>query len=145
MKEALIAFARAVGWGTLAGGLPWTLLLFVPMAWDMIDYASIGEIVVLAVTPLTLSGVMVLVSAVMFGLPLTTFLSVQKRETWSAYACAGLVLGAIVPVVLIALTDGPDDLEILFFVLPGAFAGLVTGTSWGRWREAQRVARSDGL
>lgn len=134
MKDAMIAFARAVGWGTLAGAAPYMALLFVPIA-----VASIGEasIAILFAYPLFLSGVMVLGSALLFGLPLTFFLSEYRREHGGTYALAGLILGALVPLIINAALGGRMEAELLFFVVPGAFAGLVTGASWGRWREAR--------
>lgn len=134
MKDAMIAFARAVGWGTLAGAAPYMALLFVPIA-----VASIGEasIAILFAYPLFLSGVMVLGSALLFGLPLTFFLIEYRREHGGTYALAGLILGALVPLIINAALGGRMEAELLFFVVPGAFAGLVTGASWGRWREAR--------
>jgi hypothetical protein len=136
MKDVMIAFARAVGWGTLAGAAPYMALIFVPMAFSYMAEASIFEIAVLFAYPLLLSGAMVLGSALLFGLPLTVFLSGQGREHGGTYALAGLILGALVPVVINGMLGGPIEAEVLFFVVPGAFAGLVTGASWGRWRAA---------
>jgi hypothetical protein len=136
MTNGIIAFARAVGWGTLAGAAPYLALLFVPMALEIMDDGSLGDIAILFVWPLALSGAMVLGSAVLFGLPLTFFLSEGQREDGGTYALAGLTLGAIVPAMVVAMMGGEIGAELLFFALPGAFAGLVTGTSWGRWREA---------
>lgn len=137
MKDAMIAFARAVGWGTLAGAAPYIALLFVPIAVASIGEASIADIAILFAYPLFLSGAMVLGSALLFGLPLTFFLSEQRREHGGTYALAGLILGALVPLIINAALGGRMEAEVLFFVLPGAFAGLVTGASWGRWREAR--------
>ena len=136
MINGLTAFTRAVGWGTLAGAAPYLALLFVPMAIEFMDDGSLGDIAILFVWPLALSGAMVLGSAVLFGLPLTFFLSERQREDGGTYAIAGLALGALVPAMVVAMMGGEIGAEILFFALPGAFAGLVTGTSWGRWREA---------
>ncbi|WP_146107621.1 hypothetical protein [Porphyrobacter sp. HT-58-2] len=137
MKDAMIAFARAVGWGTLAGAAPYMALIFVPMAFSYMAEASIFEIVVLFAYPLFLSGAMVLGSALLFGLPLTFFLSEQRREHGGTYALTGLILGALVPLVINGALGGRMEAELLFFAIPGAFAGLVTGVSWGRWREAR--------
>lgn len=136
MKDAVIAFARAVGWGTLAGAAPYMALIFVPMAFSYMADASIFEIAVLFAYPMFLSGAMVLGSALLFGLPLTFFLSERPEEHGGIYALSGLILGALVPVIINGMLGGPMEAEVLFFVVPGAFAGLVTGASWGRWREA---------
>ncbi|GAA0758893.1 uncharacterized protein (DUF2062 family) [Erythromicrobium ramosum] len=144
MTNALIAFARAVGWGTLAGATPYMALLIIPMslATLMAGYGSIGEIASLLAYPLMLSGSMVLGAALLCGLPLTALLSVMDRENSLAYAVTGLALGALVPPAIIWLLAGEVMFgESLFFAAPGAFAGLVTGTSWGRWREAPREAQ----
>lgn len=142
MINGLQAFARAVGWGTLAGAAPVTVLLFIPLALTLMDGAGgLGDMALLLVWPLMLSGAMVLGSAVLFGLPLTAILASREREDGGTYAMAGLALGALVPTMIVTWLAGEFNGEALFFALPGAFAGLVTGTSWGRWREAQRVAR----
>ncbi len=148
MKDALIAFARAVGWGTLAGAAPYLGLLVIPVSLLTLvsGEGSLAEIAILLAYPLGLSGAMVLGSALLFGLPLTALLSGTDREGGSAYGLAGFVLGALVPPVIIWLLAGEVMFEeSLFFALQGAFAGLVTGTSWGRWREAQRLARGEDL
>jgi hypothetical protein len=140
MKDAIAAFARAVGWGTLAGAAPYLALLIIPMSLVtlMAGYGSIGELTILLAYPLALSGMFVLGSALVFGLPLTFILSESPREDGGTYALAGLCLGVVVPVAVVAAMGGDLGGELLFFSLPGAFAGLVTGTSWGRWREARR-------
>jgi undecaprenyl pyrophosphate phosphatase UppP len=116
-------------------------LFVVPLALTWMDEGTVSETAILFVYPLLLSAALVLGSAVLFGLPLTAVLSRSEREDGGTYAMAGLVLGALVPAVIVGLLAGELNEESLFFALPGAFAGLVTGTSWGRWREAQRVAQ----
>lgn len=137
MIEGFQAFARAVGWGTLAGAAPFKLLLCIPLTLTlMAGEGSIGEMAVILLWPFMVSGAMVLGSAVFMGLPLTLLLARSEREDGGIYAIAGLALGALVPAGVVAWLAGELNGEALFFALPGAFAGLVTGTSWGRWREA---------
>lgn len=138
MKDAIAAFARAVGWGTLAGAAPYVVLLAVPMILSLLDGDEWLPALMLVLFPLALSGMFVLGSALVFGLPLTFILSESPREDGGTYALAGLGLGVVVPVAVVAAMGGDLGGELLFFSLPGAFAGLVTGTSWGRWREARR-------
>lgn len=138
MKDAIAAFARAVGWGTLAGAVPYVVLLAVPMILSLLDGDEWLPALMLVLFPLALSGMFVLGSALVFGLPLTFILSESPREDGGTYALAGLGLGVVVPVAVVAAMGGDLGGELLFFSLPGAFAGLVTGTSWGRWREARR-------
>jgi hypothetical protein len=142
MKDALIAFARAVGWGTLAGGAPYAVLFMIPFALAGLEYRSPANIALVIAFPLLVSGAFVLGSALVFGLPLTAVLSRGGREDGGAYGIAGLVLGTLVASLLHLTLAGEFDAETLFFAVPGAFAGLVTGTSWGRWREAQKVAQT---
>jgi hypothetical protein len=137
MTNGFVAFARAVGWGTLAGAAPDTALFIVPLVAAGIGEGEIGMTLVVLTYPLLLSVAFVLSGAVLFGLPLTAILSRQAQEHGGTYALAGLVLGAVMPPAIIWLLAGEvRGGEALFFALPGAFAGLVTGTSWGRWREA---------
>jgi hypothetical protein len=142
MINVLQALARAVGWGTLVGAAPYTLLFIVPMVAEDLGEGSLADIAIFFAFPLLLSGAMVLGSAVLFGLPLTAALSRNEREEGYTYAVAGLFLGALVPAVIVSWLAGEIGAEALFFALPGAFAGLVTGTSWGRWREAERAAQA---
>lgn len=142
MTNGFQAFARAVGWGTLAGAAPFMVLIFIPLALTLMtgEDGGIGELATILVWPLMLSGAMVLGSAVLLGLPLTVVLANSEREDGGTYAMVGLGLGAVVPTVIVWGLAGELGGEALFFALPGALAGLVTGTSWGRWREARRAA-----
>ncbi|MBU7581245.1 MAG: hypothetical protein KAF27_12410 [Porphyrobacter sp.] len=139
MKEAIAAFFRAVGWGTLAGGAPYTVLLMIPLVMSSLDYRSLANIALVLAYPLILSGAFVLGSALVFGLPLTAVLSRRGRDHGGSYAIAGLVLGTLVSSMIHLGLAREINAETLFFALPGAFAGLVTGTSWGRWRERRQV------
>lgn len=144
MKDALIAFARAVGWGTLAGGAPYTVLFMIPLVLAGLEYRSFANIALVLAFPLLVSGAFVLGSALVFGLPLTAVLFRSGREDGGAYGIAGLVLGTLVASMIHLGLAQELNTETLFFAAPGAFAGLVTGVSWGRWREAQRVAQDAG-
>ncbi|MFO6431746.1 hypothetical protein ACLBKT_16800 [Erythrobacter sp. W302b] len=141
MTNALIAFARAVGWGTLAGAVPYMALLLAPMLLSLWDGEDPLSAAMLVLFPLALSGAFVLGSALLFGLPLTFFLSESAQEHGGTYAMAGAVLGLLMPVAVTLSMSGSVGGEVLFLSLPGGFAGLVTGTSWGRWREAQRAVQ----
>jgi len=58
MINGLQAFARAVGWGTLAGAAPYMGLMIIPMSLVTLakGYGSLGEIAILLAYPLLLSG-----------------------------------------------------------------------------------------
>ena len=139
MKDASIAFIRAVGWGTLAGAGPFMAVLCVPMILGLMD----GEDWLLALMwvlyPLALSGMFVLGSALVFGVPLTFLLSEGPREDGGTYALAGAFVGLLVPAATTLAMGGELGAEVLFLCIPGLFAGLVTGTSWGRWRERRQA------
>jgi hypothetical protein len=137
MTNALIAFARAVGWGTLAGTAPYTALFMIPIALSGFEYRSLADTVFVLTLPLAVSGTLVLGSAVLFGLPLTALLARSGKENGGAYALCGLGLGGLVPAAAMLATGAGSEVA-MFLAIPGAFAGLVTGTSWGRWREALR-------
>jgi hypothetical protein len=137
MTDEIAAFARAVAWGTLAGAAPYVALLTVPMVLSLLDGEAWLPALMLVLYPLALSGIFVLGSALVFGLPLTFFLSENPNEDGGTYARAGALLGLLVPVAVVAMMGGDLGAELLFFSLPGVFAGLVTGTFWGRWREAR--------
>lgn len=141
---SLAAFARAVGWGTLAGAAPYMAVLFVPMILSLADGRDTLPPLMLVLFPLALSGMFVLGSALVFGLPLTLFLSERPNEAGGTYALAGAVLGLLVPVAVTLAMGGEVGGEVLFLSLPGSFAGLVTGTSWGRWRERLQAGSDRG-
>ncbi len=141
MVNAFQAFARAAGWGTLAGGAPYTVLFMIPLALSGLEYRSLANIALVLAYPLLVSGAFVLGSALVFGLPLTAVLSRSGREDGGAYGVAGLVIGALVATAFHLSLACELNAETLFFAAPGAFAGLVTGISWGRWREARRAVR----
>jgi hypothetical protein len=142
MTNALIAFARAVGWGTLAGAAPFMAVLFVPMVLGLADGEDWLAALMWVLYPLALSGMFVLGSALVFGLPMTFFLSERPDEHGGTYALAGALLGLLVPIAVVLAMGGELGGEVLFLSLPGIFAGLVTGTSWGRWREQRRVEQA---
>lgn len=144
MKAALIAFARAVGWGTLAGGAPYTVLFMIPLVLAGLEYRSPANIALVLAYPLLVSGAFVLGSALVFGLPLTAVLSRGDREDGAAYGIAGLVLGTLVASMIHLALAHELNAETLFFAAPGAFAGLVTGISWGRWRERRQAVPDPG-
>ncbi|MBA4044232.1 MAG: hypothetical protein C0471_07430 [Erythrobacter sp.] len=118
------------------GAAPYTVLFIIPLVAAGMGEGSIANIAILLAYPFLLSGALVLGSAVVFGLPLTVILSRSAREDGGAYGLAGLVLGALVPAAIVTYMAGEIGGDALFFAVPGAFAGLVTGVSWGRWREA---------
>lgn len=136
MTNGFAAFARAVGWGTVAGAAPYTVLFIIPLAIAGLDYRSLGETALVLAYPLMLSGAIVLGSAVVLGLPLTMILSGTDLDRSRTYAVAGMLLGAFVPAAIVTAMAGEIGEASLFFALPGTLAGLVTGTIWGRWREA---------
>jgi hypothetical protein len=141
MINGFQAFFRAVGWGTLAGGAPYTVLFMIPLVLAGLEYRSLANIALVLAYPLLVSGSFVLGSALVFGLPFTAVLSRSGREDGGAYGIAGLALGTLVASMIHLGLAREFNAETLFFAAPGAFAGLVTGTSWGRWREAQRAAQ----
>lgn len=142
MINGFHAFVRAVGWGTLAGAAPYTAFFVVPLALTWMGEGTLAEPAILFAYPLILSGALVLGSALVFGLPLTALLSRSERENGGAYGIAGLILGMLVASMVHFSLAHELNAETLFFAAPGAFAGLVTGISWGRWREAQRAAQA---
>jgi hypothetical protein len=144
MISGFHAFARAVGWGTLAGAAPSMAVLFVPMILSLASGADTFPPLMLVLFPLAFSGMFVLGSALIIGLPLTFLLSERPVEHGGTYALASALLGLLVPVAVTVMAGDKMGFYVLFMSLSGAFAGLVTGTSWGRWREARRAARDAG-
>jgi hypothetical protein len=132
MKDALRVFVRAALWGSLAGSGPF-LIFTVPEALLAPDWTDL-EVWGLAVMPLAITAIVVVLAATVLGLPLTAWLSRQGHEDAKTYAVAGLGVGVLLPMILILARFGNGVLGAVL-ALPGAFAGAVTGTIWGRWRE----------
>lgn len=131
MKDAILAFARAVFWGSLAGGGPF-MLITVPVALQMPVWSP--GVLWLAVMPLVIAAAVVALATAFLGLPLTAWLANREDENRMPYVLAGLGLGTLLPIALIPALFGGWEAGA-FLALPGAFAGTVTGASWGRWRE----------
>jgi hypothetical protein len=132
MTNAILAFARAVLWGSLAGGGPF-LLLTVPVAIESPQWGR-PEAIWIAAMPIAIAAAVVALAAAFFGVPLTAWLARQDDESRLAYVIAGLGVGALLPIALVAMLFGDAEAGA-FLAIPGAFAGAVTGASWGRWRE----------
>jgi hypothetical protein len=132
MKDAILNFARAVFWGSVAGGGPFLLItlsvsLGAPHWWQL-------EVIWLAFFPIVIAAAVVTLASVVLGLPLTIWLARRKDERATTYAVAGLGLGAMLPIAVSAGFGGDGA----FLALPGAMAGTTTGAIWGCWREKCR-------
>lgn len=138
MKMALKTFARAVGWGAVAGGAP-VLLFTLPAAiLSVVDASNEGlaGLLYIATLPLLLAGAGTLAGALLLGLPLTALLRRKGRETSTTYGLLGAALGFVLPALAAFAAIGPDiGGAFLLFAIPGLIAGLTAATVWGNWRE----------
>lgn len=132
MTGSIKAFARAVWLGALTGGGPF-LLLTVPLAIATFSQDRWSDTLFVAPLPVLIAGAVVLAAMVLFGLPLTAWLTRQYSETVQAYATFGISLGIAIPFVVFTAMESVG--AGMFFAVPGAFAGFVAARSWGRWRE----------
>ena len=136
METLLRVFARAVWWGSLAGAAPF-LLFTLPLGLSAISGTDPASGLLVAFSPLIISGTIVLGAAFVIGLPMTTVFSQSGREFQRHYAMAGLIAGALVPnFLMVGFLGGWDLAAALWFTVPGMIAGTVTGLVWGKWREA---------
>lgn len=136
MTTALLTFAKAVVFGSLAGAAPY-LLFTVPMGLSFLAEGESLNGIMMMILPLLITFPIVLGASVIFGLPLTAFLSGSRRDRQRTYATIGLALGALIPTVLFFSVGGVDGFAASpFFAIPGMIAGTVTGHTWGKWREA---------
>ena len=138
MKDGILAFVRAVSWGSLAGGGPF-LIITVPISLQTSEWWQ-TEALWLAVMPMVVAAAVVALTATFLGLPLTAWLARQQDEDRMTYVVAGLGSGILVPIALVLALFGDWEMGAIL-AIPGAFAGTVTGTSWGRWREKVAARR----
>ena len=133
MKEAVLAFIRAVLWGSIAGGGPF-MVLTLPIAITGTDWSQPDPMAIwVAFIPMIIAGGIVASAAVCIGLPLTAWLAFAEAERQHTYVWAGLGLGALLPLAVALLLDGGS--VIAYLALPGALAGAATARVWGGWRE----------
>ena len=134
MKESIPTFVRAVLCGSFAGGAPF-LLLTVPTAIEGFEYGrDLPGLLWLAFMPVVIAGGVVALATLLLGLPLTAWLAHREDETAMTYSIAGFGLGVLLPIAVIAALFGDWTIGAILAV-PGAIAGTVTATIWGRWRE----------
>ena len=137
VESPLFAFARALGWGTLAGSVPAIVLIMLPIVAVLIDGQGMdSSALYLMIISLTVSGAITLAAMVVLGLPLTAFLKSRGKECPRIYALCGLLAGAVIPFA-ICLAFGSWEAGA-FFAIIGMLAGFATALSWGRWRASLR-------
>lgn len=132
-RAALLAFAKAVLWGGVAGGLPF-LLVTVPIGIAIVQDGQAGGFGVM-LAPLLIAWPTTLGGMVMLGLPITWLLTRSGHERGRFYVLAGLIAGSL-PFLMAGLF--PDGIGWMAFSIPGGLAGTVAGWHWGRHRD--RVA-----
>ena len=140
-RSTVIAFAKAVLTGAFAAAAPY-LLLTVPLGLNLLldpsdPMGGLRGLIIMA-APLLFTLPIVLGASVLIGLPLTYLLSRAGREQGKHYVAAGFFAGAL-PLATMGLW--PEATTAIYFGVPGAFGGAVTGWSWGRYRDALNHAR----
>lgn len=134
LPPSVRVFARAVGWGSLAGASP-LLLISIPVGIGTLFPANSGSEwwsgIFVVFVPLLVVVPIVLAASVVFGLPLTAWLSRTGVERGQHYVTAGLLLGAIPLFILF------NEIMVLAALLSfgGTLGGGVTGWVWGRYRD----------
>lgn len=139
------AFFRALGAGTLIGGVPW-LIVTVPFGLGFFAYGEIGGGVTVIAMPLVVAGVVTLLAMTVFGLPLTAFLAEHGEECPRRYELAGAVSGFCIPLTVLIATS---DISVLaqgfayLFAANGALAGFAAAASWGRYRQRRATPAAE--
>lgn len=129
----LRAFGKAVLLGSLAGGAP-MMLITMPAA--MISFgeegyglSAIGRALFLGFSPVFLSAMFVIPTAILIGLPAWLVFKWRHWDTPALLAAIGAVAGVVVVWVIVFPLAGPMALNAAFLA---AFSGGVTGYVWGR-------------
>ncbi|WP_340588622.1 hypothetical protein [Erythrobacter alti] len=131
-KRDIAQFFRAVGGGTLGGSL-FFIWLSIPTGAAMMLQDYLIEGLWLALAPVAITGMVTLLASLVFGLPLTVYLCATDSECRRTYAVAGLLLGALIPLVVFF-----EHIAVgAILAVPGMVAGVLTGSIWGDYRHAQ--------
>jgi hypothetical protein len=129
-------FVKAILLGTLAAAAVPTLFttwVAAMMFSEVIRGATEAwRVAYVLMLPLMVAFPVVLVAALLIGLPTMAFLKWRGRESHTAYLATGVVAGAIIPIAALALMRAPSGYWI---ALVGAFGGGVAAHVW--WSSAQ--------
>jgi len=90
--------------------------------------------------PLIVALPVVLAASIIFGLPLTAFLTRRRLESSAAYTLSGAGLGFVIGLVALLLMRAQWGYWIGFL---GGLSGAVTGRTW--WACARRQLAADPL
>lgn len=132
VKHAL----RAIFWGSLAGGGPFSAL-FIFFGFEAARDSS-WDVLVTVLLPLAITASVIIAAFLLLGLPLTALLRHRQQERRNTYAIVAMCAGLIVPVIITLVLLGEYWFEAIgLLALPGGLAGFVTGWVWGGWRERQ--------
>lgn len=135
LPPSVLAFARAVGAGGLAGAAPFSLVS-VPIGLFTLFSDNSGPEwwtgFIVAVSPLLISLPVVLAASITLGLPLTAFLSNLGKESGQTYVVCGFLLGAA-PFIALMVAIGEFGAGLI--AVSGGLGGAVTGWVWGRHRD----------
>jgi len=128
-------FMKAVLLGAVAAAVA-PMILTIGLAVMMLGDVARGHqeawrVAWLAMLPLTVALPVVLMAALVVGLPTTAFLKWRRQESLEAYAAVGAVAGGIIPIAALALMHAHSGYWIW---LLGALGGGVAGYVW--WSSA---------
>ena len=130
-------FLKSVAAGSIAAaspGLVFVLPIFVGLVAGLFrDEIDLPHLFYLLFLPLLLAAPVVLIAALLIGLPLTMVLKDVNGESALAYTGLGTLAGGSLPLLLILCAP---TIDIAALVICGFFGGGVTGFSW--WRFARR-------
>jgi hypothetical protein len=126
----VLAFAKAVGMGTLtAAGVPTALIIVGFFSFSNgTDSLSVLGLVFACFLAVVIAFAFVFVGSVLIGLPATLLLRRYDVESPEAYIVVGCVGGFALPIA--ALATMPGGSEWLVVSTLGVFSGGVTARTW---------------
>lgn len=150
MIKAIRPLCRAVCLGALAGGGPFLLITVPASLATLLDTPpDTGMLlaVFFGVSPLLYAAMASFAGLVIFGFPLTAWLHRLGKESARTYRFAGLSIGFLLPLWIVALLTGFAGNLLPFGLLLavlGAAAGQTTAAVWGSWRESMAAEDQSG-
>ncbi|MDI1296334.1 MAG: hypothetical protein PSY12_10690 [bacterium] len=128
----------AVVAGTIAGTAFPVIFLALAILGSSSSSGDIGSAAGIAALTILIPFVLVSLSAIVVGIPITLIFKQLEWESEAAYICAGALTGFVLPSIILVFFE--NNIFLFFNAVPagilGAISGGITGRTW--WRSYRR-------